>query len=196
MILKKIKNFKNLILLVLLTNIVSLNSNNLINTNQPTNQINQINQANQAEKANPKSTDLNSTASKLESTLALIKPEAVLANISGDIIKLIELNGFTIKDIQKKQLTKSEAEEFYKEHKERPFYKSLVEYITSGPIVILKLEKANAIKDWRSLMGSTNPKDAQVGTIRKMFGASMEKNAVHGSDSSDSAKRELAFFFK
>jgi len=129
-----------------------------------------------------------------ETTFAMIKPEAVQDGKSGDIIKLIELNGFTIKDMIKKSLTKEDAEKFYQEHKEKPFFKDLVTYMTSGPAVLLALEKPNAVSDWRKLMGSTDATKADVGTIRKMFGKSMQENAVHGSANSEDAKNELAFF--
>lgn len=130
---------------------------------------------------------------KKETTFAMIKPEAVKAGKSGDIIKYVELNNFTILDMIKKELKKQDAEEFYKEHKEKPFFKDLVSYMTSGPVILLTLEKENAVGDWRKLMGPTDPNKADVGTIRKMFGKSMQENAVHGSANLDDAKNELAF---
>lgn len=131
----------------------------------------------------------------LENTLGIIKPEAVREGRTGEIIKAIELNGFNIKQIKKVKLSEKQAQKFYKEHKGKPFYSNLVSYMTSGPIVALELEKENAIKDWRDLMGATNPSKASVGTIRKMFGKSIEENSVHGSDSKSASARELKFFF-
>lgn len=130
----------------------------------------------------------------IEKTFAMIKPEAVKAGKSGDIIKYIELNGFTIQDMTKKNFGKQDAELFYKEHKDKPFFNDLVTYMTSGPAILLVLEKQNAVSDWRKLMGPTDPTKADVGTIRKMFGTSMQENAVHGSANLDDAKNELAFF--
>lgn len=131
----------------------------------------------------------------LEKTFAIIKPDATAAKYTGDIIKLIELNGFNILSMQKLQLTKEQAETFYDIHKERPFFGELVDYMVSGPVTILALEKENAISHWRDLMGATDPKKATVGTIRKMFGTSIGNNATHGSDSPETAKKELSFFF-
>lgn len=131
---------------------------------------------------------------KKQTTFAMIKPEAVKAGKSGDIIKYIELNGFKINDMVKKNLGKQDAEQFYKEHKDKPFFNDLVTYMTSGPAVLLVLEKENAVADWRKLMGPTDPTKADVGTIRKMFGTSMQENAVHGSANPEDAKNELAFF--
>jgi len=129
-----------------------------------------------------------------EKTFAMIKPEAVKAGKSGDIIRYIELNGFTIQDMTKKNFGKQDAEQFYKEHKGKPFFNDLVTYVTSGPVILLILEKENAVADWRKLMGPTDPKKSEVGTIRKMFGTSMQENAVHGSANPEDAKNELAFF--
>lgn len=131
-----------------------------------------------------------------ETTFAIIKPEAIRSGNSGDIIKHIELNGFTIKDMVKKSLTQQDAKSFYKEHKDKPFFKDLVTYMTSGPVILLALEKENAVADWRKLMGPTDPTKAEVGTLRKMFGNSMQENAVHGSANADDAKNELAFLEK
>lgn len=129
-----------------------------------------------------------------KNTFAMIKPNAVQDRVTGEIIRLIELNGFAIARMEKKQLTKKEAEDFYQEHKNRPFFKDLVHFMTSGPVIILKLEKPDAIIQWRTLMGATNPERADVGTLRKMFGEDITHNAVHGSDSDANAARELAFF--
>lgn len=128
-------------------------------------------------------------------TFAIIKPDAVKAGNSGLIIDTIERNKFKILRLEKIHLTKLQAQKFYAIHKERPFFKDLVEYMTSGPVITLALEKENAIKDWRKLMGATNPSEAEVGTIRKMFGKDKTHNAAHGSDSEKSAQEEIKFFF-
>lgn len=130
-----------------------------------------------------------------EITFGIIKPDAVKNKNSGEIIRIIELNNFDIIAMKKIQLTKKQAEGFYFEHKNKSFFKDLINYMTSGPIIVLALEKMNAIKDWRELMGSTNPKKSNPGTLRAMFGTSITENAVHGSDSSKSAQREFKFFF-
>ena len=131
----------------------------------------------------------------MNKTFAIIKPDAVANCISGDIIKCIELNGFKIIRMQKIQMTEVQAKEFYAVHKERPFYGELVKYMISGPVIVMALEKENAVQSWRDLMGSTNPAQAALGTIRKMFGKSIGENATHGSDSDENAKIELKFFF-
>ena len=130
-----------------------------------------------------------------EKTLAMIKPDAVQAKHSGLIINLIELNKFSIVRMEKMNLTKQQAEKFYEIHKDKSFFGELVTYMTSGPVIVMALEKENAVKDWRDLMGDTNPAKAMPGTMRKMFGTSIGNNATHGSDSSDNAKIELKFFF-
>lgn len=131
----------------------------------------------------------------VEQTFAIIKPDAIQAGNSGKIISMIEDAGFDILRMQKGQLSADLAELFYDEHKEKPFFKELVDFISSGPIVILALQKDNAVADWRKLMGATNPAEADEGTVRKQFASSIGQNAVHGSDSSESAQRELALFF-
>lgn len=131
----------------------------------------------------------------VQTTLGIIKPDAVEAGFSGKIIELIELNRFDILQMQKKTLTRKEAEDFYAVHKERPFFKELVTFMTSGPVVVLELKKLNAVRDWRYLMGSTNPERAYLGTLRAMFGLDITHNAVHGSDSAENAEKEIAFFF-
>lgn len=141
------------------------------------------------------STPIASPISTSESTFGMIKPDAIQAQHSGDIIKIIEYNGFRIKNMRKRTLSKQEAERFYAEHKGKPFFDSLVSYITSGPIIGLELEKKDAVSDWRALIGSTDPAQANIGTLRKMFATSKSQNAVHGSDSKESAQRELTFFF-
>jgi len=131
----------------------------------------------------------------IQSTFAIIKPDAVNAGFTGQIIDYVEKNGFEITRMEKKRLTQEEAENFYSEHKEKPFYQNLITFMTSGPIIILSLTKENAVAEWRSLIGSTNPEKAMIGTIRYMFGSSKEENAVHGSDSTISANREIALLF-
>ena len=130
-----------------------------------------------------------------ERTLSIIKPDAVQKNVIGKILSRFEDNGLTLKAVQMKTLTKSEAAEFYAVHKERPFYDDLVNYMTSGPVVVSVLEGADAIQKNRTLMGATNPKEAEAGTIRADFADSIEANAVHGSDGPDTAKNEVSFFF-
>ncbi len=129
-----------------------------------------------------------------EKTLAIIKPDAVKAKDSGEIIDRIEQEGFDIVGLKKLHLTKKQAEEFYAVHKERPFYVELVEFMISGPVIVLALEKDDAIKSWRDLMGATDPAEAAENTLRKLYGASKGNNATHGSDSSENAKIELEFF--
>jgi nucleoside-diphosphate kinase len=131
----------------------------------------------------------------MERTLAIIKPDAVGRNLTGDILRRIEAGGLRPCALKLKHLTRAEAERFYEVHKERPFYGSLCDYMTSGPIVIAVLEADNAIARWRELMGATDPAKAAAGTIRKDFGLDVEKNASHGSDGPETAAREIAFFF-
>lgn len=130
-----------------------------------------------------------------EKTLAIIKPDAVAQGDSGFIIKIIELNTFTIVRMQKMQLTTRQAEQFYEVHKERPFYRELVEGMTTGPVIVMALERDNAIAAWRELMGATDPQKAAFGTLRRMFGKHIGSNAVHGSDAHQTAQAELEFFF-
>ena len=134
--------------------------------------------------------------SNVESTLSIIKPDAVERNLDSQIKEMFIKNGFNIIKEKKIQIDKLEAEKFYKVHETKPFYNDLCTYLSSGPIVVMVLEKENAILANRELMGSTNPKDAEEGTIRKKFGLSIDKNSVHGSDSSENAKIEIDFFFK
>lgn len=131
----------------------------------------------------------------IEKTLAIIKPNAVADGNSGMIITLIELNKFAVKRMQKMQLTRAQAEQFYAVHKERPFYGELVDTMISGPVVVMALERDNAILAWRDLMGATDPKKAAVGTIRYMFAEDIGNNGTHGSDASETAAQELKFFF-
>lgn len=128
-------------------------------------------------------------------TLSIIKPDAVKKGVSGNIISMFESHGFNILAMKKTRLSKKQAENFYIEHAARPFYSSLCDFMCSGSVIIQVLEKENAIKANRELMGATNPSDAENGTIRKMYGDSIDHNAVHGSDSEESAKREISFFF-
>ncbi len=131
----------------------------------------------------------------IERTLAIIKPDAVSRQLTGDIIKRYELQGFNVLAMKKIQITKSQAEGFYYVHKHRPFFESLASFMAGGPMVVLVLEGEDAIKRHRDLMGSTNPKDAAKGTIRKEFGTDIEHNVVHGSDSRESAQFEIGYFF-
>ena len=134
--------------------------------------------------------------SNIEQTLSIIKPDAVERNLENDIKQMFLENGFKIFDEKKIQIEKSEAEKFYKDHETKPFYNDLCSYLSSGPIVVMVLEKDNAVLANRELMGATNPKDANDGTIRKRYGISIDKNSVHGSDSKANAKIEIDFFFK
>lgn len=131
----------------------------------------------------------------MQKTFGIIKPHAVVAGNTADILKSIELNGFTIINMRKEQMSKATAELFYSEHKDKPFFGELVENITSGPLVLLALQQENAIKEWRDLMGPTNPVGAPAGTLRRMFGKNISFNAVHGSDAPATAERELGIFF-
>ena len=132
----------------------------------------------------------------LEQTLSIIKPDAVERNLDNEIKEMFRNAGFKILKEKKIQIEKSEAEKFYKVHETKPFYNDLCSYLSSGPIVVMVLEKENAVLANRNLMGATNPKDAADGTIRKKYGISIDKNSVHGSDSIDNAKIEIDFFFK
>ena len=134
--------------------------------------------------------------SKIEQTLSIIKPDAVERNLENEIKEIFKLNDFKILNEKKIQIEKSEAEKFYKVHETKPFYNDLCAYLSSGPIVVMILEKEDAVLGNRELMGATNPKDAKDGTIRKKYGISIDKNSVHGSDSVENAKIEIDFFFK
>ena len=134
--------------------------------------------------------------SNVEQTLSIIKPDAVERNLDNEIKQLFKDKGFQIIKEKKIQIEKSEAEEFYKVHQTKPFYNDLCSYLSSGPIVVMVIEKENGILANRELMGATNPKDALEGTIRKKYGISIDKNSVHGSDSPENAKIEINFFFK
>ena len=131
----------------------------------------------------------------MEQTLSIIKPDAVKKNVIGKIIERFESNGLKIAAIKKMKLSKSDAQEFYSVHKERPFFQDLVNFMASGPIVVMVLEGLNAVAKNRELMGATDPKEAAEGTIRADFADSIDANAVHGSDSLENAKKEIRFFF-
>ena len=134
--------------------------------------------------------------SNLEQTLSIIKPDAVERNLDNEIKEIFKKKGFSILKEKKIQIEKSEAEKFYKVHETKPFYNDLCSYLSSGPIVVMVVEKNNAVLENRKLMGSTNPKEAEEGTIRKKYGLSIDKNSVHGSDSIENAKIEIDFFFR
>tara|TARA_B100000287_G_scaffold68091_1_gene59643 strand:- start:101 stop:514 length:414 start_codon:yes stop_codon:yes gene_type:complete len=136
---------------------------------------------------------MNNTA---EQTLSIIKPDAVERNLENEIKEMFKNEGFKILKEKKVKIEKSEAEKFYKVHETKPFYSDLCAYLASGPIVVMVLEKQNAVLDNRGLMGATNPKEAKEGTIRKKYGISIDKNSVHGSDSLENAQIEIDFFFK
>ena len=134
--------------------------------------------------------------SNLEQTLSIIKPDAVERNLDNEIKEMFRNKGFSILKEKKIQIEKMEAEKFYKVHETKPFYNDLCAYLSSGPIVVMVLEKQNAVLDNRKLMGATNPDQAEEGTIRKKYGISIDKNSVHGSDSLKNASIEIDFFFK
>ena len=134
--------------------------------------------------------------SNLERTLSIIKPDAVERNLENEIKEIFKNKNFNIVKDKKIQISKSEAEQFYKVHETKPFYNDLCAYLSSGPIVVMILEKENAVLANRELMGATKPEDAEEGTIRKKYGISIDKNSVHGSDSIENAKVEIDFFFK
>jgi nucleoside-diphosphate kinase len=131
----------------------------------------------------------------MEQTFAIIKPDAVASGHTGDILSIIEKEGFRIRGLKRLRLTKQQAEAFYEVHRERPFYPGLVQFMTEGPVVVMTLERDNAIAHWRKTMGATNPAKADDGTIRKRFAANIEHNAVHGSDAPETAAVEIPFFF-
>jgi len=134
--------------------------------------------------------------SSIEQTLSIIKPDAVERNLIENIKSIFTKNNLTIKEDKKIHITKEEAAEFYKVHQTKPFYDDLCSYLSSGPIVVMILEGENAVVHNRKLMGATDPKNAEENTIRKLYGISIDKNSVHGSDSVDNAKKEIKFFFK
>ena len=131
----------------------------------------------------------------MQRTFAIIKPDAVAKGYTGEIIAMIEKAGFKVLGLKRIRLSNAQAQGFYAVHKERPFFQGLVTFMTEGPVVVLALEKENAIADWRALMGATNPANAADGTIRKQFAENIERNAVHGSDAPETAAVEIPFFF-
>ncbi len=131
----------------------------------------------------------------MERTLCIIKPDAVKKNVIGEIVAMITDRGFRILGLKMRHLAQRDAEAFYAVHKERPFYGELVEFMTSGPVVTIALEKENAVADYRALIGATNPAEAEEGTVRKKYASSVGENAVHGSDSVENGQIEVAFFF-
>ena len=134
--------------------------------------------------------------SNIEQTLSIIKPDAVERNLQDEIKNEFKKNGFEIVKEKKIHISKQEAEQFYKVHESKPFYNDLCGYLSSGPIIVIALQKENVVLDNRKLMGATNPEEAEEGTLRKKYGISIDKNSVHGSDSVENAKIEIDFFFK
>ena len=134
--------------------------------------------------------------SNIEQTLSIIKPDAVERNLTEEIKNIFIKNNLIIKESKKLHITKDEASEFYKVHQSKSFFNDLCSYLSSGPIVVMILEGENAVIAYRKLMGSTDPKEAEINTIRKLYGISIDKNSVHGSDSLENAKKEISFFFK
>ena len=132
----------------------------------------------------------------MEETLSIIKPDALERNLENEIKNIFVKNNFEIIKEKKVQLDKKDAEQFYKVHETKPFYNDLCNYLSSGPVLVMVLKKENAIAENRKIMGATNPVDAEEGTIRRMFGISIDKNSVHGSDSKENAEKEINFFFK
>jgi nucleoside-diphosphate kinase len=131
----------------------------------------------------------------IEQTLAIIKPDSVAAGQTGRILACLENEGFEILALEKRRLSEAQARAFYEVHRARPFYDSLVQFMTSGPVVAVAVERENAVRGLREVMGATNPAEAAKGTIREIYGSSIERNAIHGSDSPENAVKELAFFF-
>lgn len=131
----------------------------------------------------------------VQRTLAIIKPDAVKKGRVGRIVTLIEEGGFRVLGMKLLALSEAQARRFYKVHERRAFYESLCKFMSSGPVVVMALEREDAINKWREMMGATNPKEAETGTIRSIFGTDVEKNAVHGSDSRETAEKEISFFF-
>jgi nucleoside-diphosphate kinase len=131
----------------------------------------------------------------MEKTFSIIKPDAVASGKAGKILSLLEENGFRVVALRMTKLSQSQAEGFYAVHRERPFYGSLVKFMTEGPVIVMALERADAVKKLREVMGATNPANATEGTVRKLYAESIERNAIHGSDAPETAAQELAFFF-
>lgn len=133
--------------------------------------------------------------SQLQKTFSIIKPDAVATGKAGKILSLIEENGFRIVALRMTKLSQSQAEGFYAVHKERPFFQSLVKFMTEGPVIVMALEREDAVKKLREVMGATNPANAAEGTVRKLYAESIERNAIHGSDAPETAAEELKYFF-
>ncbi len=131
----------------------------------------------------------------MERTFSIIKPDAVAAGHAGAILALLEKEGFKIRGLRMTRLSKAQAEGFYAVHRERPFYSSLVNFMTEGPVVVMVVDRADAVKKNREVMGATNPANAAEGTIRKLFAESIERNSIHGSDAPETAAQEIPFFF-
>jgi nucleoside-diphosphate kinase len=133
--------------------------------------------------------------SELQKTFSIIKPDAVASGKAGKILSLLESNGFRIAAMRMTKLSQSQAEGFYAVHRERPFYASLVKFMTEGPVIVTALEREDAVKKLREVMGATNPANAAEGTVRKLYAESIERNAIHGSDAPETAAEELKYFF-
>jgi nucleoside-diphosphate kinase len=133
--------------------------------------------------------------SELQKTFSIIKPDAVASGKAGKILSLLESNGFRIAALRMTKLSQSQAEGFYAVHKERPFFGSLVKFMTEGPVIVMALEREDAVKKLREVMGATNPANAAEGTVRKLYAESIERNAIHGSDAPETAAEELKYFF-
>jgi nucleoside-diphosphate kinase len=133
---------------------------------------------------------------QLERTFAIIKPDAVACGIAGEILSTIEKNGFRIRGMRMVRLHREEAEGFYAVHRGKPFFSGLVDFMTEGPVIVMLLEREDAIQKWREVMGATNPANAAEGTIRKRFGTAIDRNCVHGSDAPETARTEIAYFFR
>jgi nucleoside-diphosphate kinase len=131
----------------------------------------------------------------VERTFSIIKPDAVAAGYTGEILAMLQKAGFTIRGMRMTRLSQDQAQAFYAVHKERPFFGGLVKFMTEGPIVVLALERENAVKELRDVMGATNPANAAEGTVRKRFATDIERNCIHGSDAAETAAEELRFFF-
>jgi nucleoside-diphosphate kinase len=134
--------------------------------------------------------------SQIERTLAIIKPDAVARNLAGEILSIIEQNGFRILGMRMLRLDQTAAEGFYAVHRGKPFFPGLVAFMTEGPVIVLALEREGAIQKWREVMGATNPANAAEGTIRMRFGTAIDRNCVHGSDAPDTARAEIGYFFR
>ena len=133
--------------------------------------------------------------SELQKTFSIIKPDAVATGKAGKILSLLESSGFRVVGLRMVKLSQPQAEGFYAVHKERPFFKSLVTFMTEGPVIVMALEREDAVKKLREVMGATNPANAAEGTVRKLYAESIERNAIHGSDAPETAAQELAYFF-